>query len=78
MKYWILLLATLLACSTANPIAEAGPGVFARKDRPKGCAVKPYNCLLNYGGLPYVSSYCSEFLPITTVTKPNKTVTETS
>lgn len=78
MNYLIVFLATLLASSAANPIAEAGAAVFARKDRPKGCSVKPYNCMLNYGGLPLVSSYCSSIIPITTVTKSNKTITETS
>lgn len=77
MKGWAVLLLTLIATAFANPIADANGDIFARgKKYPKGCRLTDYNCMLNYGGRPFVSTFCTSEVPITTVTK-NRTTTET-
>ncbi|KAM0718622.1 hypothetical protein Q7P37_005692 [Cladosporium fusiforme] len=54
MMIWAILFALLIAPAIANPIAEPQRG----GNRINPCN-QPLNCLYNYGGEPFVTSYCS-------------------
>lgn len=64
MLFQAIFYSILVSTSLANPLKDIE--IFPRdgkNDRNNNCNVKAFNCLNNYGGPSFISSYCSAIIP---------------